>query len=155
VAATLVTATDELIRAFLIGWDRAPAAVALPGAPPKFEWIDNLKDPDGVPNKPTKAPWARIKSIHATGRGTSVTDRRYENGGTLFIQIFVPKMTTDAGDVAQKIAQVVNEGLKEYRGSVTLSSIRHNDVPSDGAYFRQEVLCQFTWTEVRSLRYGR
>lgn len=150
-AATLVTATDEILVLFEAIWAKAHEAAGLPGP---FKYVNNLIDPDGVPNDAQKRPWARIKIVHATGQSTSVSSRRYQNGGTVFIQIFVPKNTTDAGSKAQYIAQFVARALQMHRGNVTITSVRHNDVPADGPYFRQEVLYQFSWIEVRRSRYG-
>lgn len=153
-AATLVTAHDELVKAFLIGWNRA---APLAGDTGKYPYIVNFTDPDGVPNKALSGPWSRINAVHASGVGTSVSRRRYENAGTLFVQIFVPESPLGAKAAAKKaqtIAQAVSDGLKEYRGLVDLTSIRFNDVPKDGPYFRQDVLCQFRWTQIRSGRNG-
>lgn len=153
-AATLVEAHDALITAVLLGWKRAPEAAGDTG---KYSYIVNMVDPDGVPNAPLAGPWCRINAVHSTGTGTSVSRRRYDNLGTLFVQIFVPeneKGAKAAATKAQKIAQSVSDGLKEYRGLVDLTSIRFNDAPKDGPYFRADVLCQFRWIQVRSGRYG-
>lgn len=152
-AATLVDAHDDLVKAVLIGWQQAPAALGETGS---FSYVVNFADPDGVPKK-TDKPWCRITAVHASGVGTSVSRRRYENAGTLFVQIFVPespKGPRKAATDAQKIAQLVSDGLKGYRGLVDLTSIRFNDVPKDGPYFRQDVLCQFRWAQIRSGRNG-
>lgn len=154
-AATLVTAHDELITAFLVGWNKAPAEVGDTG---KYEYVVDFNDPDGVPDHPLQRPWARIKAVHSSGSETSVSGRRYENGGVFYIQIFIPKSVLGAKIAARKgqtIAQAVSDGLKRHRGPVVLTKIRFNDVPADGAYFRQDVLCQFSWTEVRSILDGR
>lgn len=153
-ASTLVDAHDSIITAVLIGWKKAPALSGDTGA---YPYIVNMVDPDGVPNKPLNGPWCRINAVHSTGQGTSISRKRYENAGTLFVQIFVPEANLGpkaAAKKAQTIAQSVSDGLKEYRGLVDLTSVRFNDVPKDGPYFRADVLCQFRWTQVRSGRNG-
>ncbi len=153
-AATLVEAQDALITAVLLGWKKAPA---LAGDTGTYPYVVQFNDPDGVPNTALSGPWCRINPVHSVGRGTSVSRRRYENGGTLFVQIFVPESVRGAKAAAKKaqtIAQAVNDGLKEYRGLVDLTSIRFSDVPKDGPYFRQDVICQFRWTQIRSGRNG-
>ncbi len=151
---TLVDARNELIELFDVAVEKANAIPEVRGPLTKvLAFNDTSRVPEspaipGIPLAPM-APWARLSIRHSGGQSTSISQRRYINRGSIFVNVFVPKTTTDAAHRAQIIAQCFNAVFKEHRGSVDLRSIRYTDVPPDAAYFGQDVLAEFEWREFR------
>lgn len=153
---TLVDARNELIKLFDEGLARANAIAEVRGPVARvlaFNDTSKVPESNAIPviSVPPMTPWARLSIRHSGGQATSISRRRYTNRGTIFVNVFVPKTTTDAAHRAQVIAQCFNAVFKEHVGSVDLRSIRYTDVPPDAAYFGQDVLAEFEWREFRRL----
>lgn len=116
--------------------------------------------PDVVAEKPettdgADTPWARAGVTHTNGGQASlagdVGQRRWRRVGFLWVQVFTP--IGDGGTRSDEIAQVLVDALQTQRSAegVWFRNPRMRDVttPSGAAFKQTNVLCDFSYDDVR------
>jgi hypothetical protein len=109
-----------------------------------------------VPATPpdSNSVWARAILRHATGAQASLSGpingaTRWNNGGTVFIQVFGP--VGDGSSAAYDAAKIVADAYKGARNlSVWFRNVRINEVGTRGAFEQINVLADFSYDEIRS-----
>ena len=99
------------------------------------------------------APWARITVRHATGRQTTLGNRRagrrFERRGTLWVEIYTPSgQGLSTADDLYMVALNALEG-RETPSGIWFSNVRLTESGLDGAWFKGIVRADFLYDEVK------
>lgn len=132
---TFDEARDAMLATFKAAWDpRVALYPDVPGDPPSSAVL-----------------WARVTLLHAVGRQASLTGGlgtvKYERQGILWIQVFAP--VGDGKKAGYDAAQVLVNAYQAAQGSVWYRNIRMNEMGTDGAFERLDVMTDFEYTDVR------
>jgi hypothetical protein len=123
----------------------APAAL---GIDVTIGAVYTMKDRDKIPDDATRRPWIRATIMHNdAGRG-SISGRRRTHEGTFRVSVFWPNDKSDSANKVQVLANYIQQCLVAHRGFVWLKRIRFEDVEPEGAYSREDVVCDFTWEQL-------
>ena len=141
-SATYEQAADDMLAVFRDAWAPTGWPVDYPNIKP-----DTTIPPD------TPIPWARVNIVHGSGGQTALAgadgSRRFDRGGVLIAQIFVP--TGEGAARSQQLQKLVSDA---YEGQATprhiwFRNVRVNEVgPSDG-WWQVNVIAEFTYDEIK------
>lgn len=148
-AATITTARDEMLSAFIDTWGADPSSSSVqvlyenvPGEPPT--------EVDPATGK--LPPYVRVSVRHFTGGQTTLSGavgtRTFRRDGLVTIQIFTP-----TGDGFVMSDTLVPIAKRAYEGKATASGIwfrnvRNTEVGTSGAWFQTNILADFTYDEI-------
>lgn len=110
------------------------------------EWPD-------VSGKPkTNGTWLRVVLRHADGRQVSLSDeigqRRWQNTGVLFLQVFSPVGTAIVS--GYDVAHALMNAYRTFQHSILwVTNPRMNEVGNSGAYEQINVSIDFNYDDVR------
>jgi hypothetical protein len=150
-AANYTTAIDEILGLFKAAWD-AGAGTFNGGTVPevRYDGIGEAGPPDG------EAPWAKVTIRHGSSPQGSLSSGaglvRYENGGTITVQVRYPLKSGGLNDNAKGLAEVARAA---FRGKATASQVwfrnaRINEVGAVDAYYLINVNVEFLYDELVS-----
>lgn len=154
--ATVGQAKDDIFERFRTEWEGDAASTSIPVKWPDVaqgEFPPKTQDADGEP-----VPWARITILHNLGAGGEAAisgdggvgaRRRYTRFGVVTVELFTP--WGDGGVLADQLNMVVLRAFESQRtpNGVIFRNVRPVEQSRDGAYRKDNVLCEFEYDEVR------
>lgn len=98
---------------------------------------------------PSEGVWARPTLRHESGAQSSLGDSvgtiLYDNGGTLFIQVFTP-MGQGSG-INYDLCQILVSAYRKAKGEEWYRNARMQEIGPDGAFLQHNVLVDFTYSD--------
>lgn len=136
---SLNDARGRIYGAFLAAWSATPATSIT---------FDNEKyDP------PAAGDWARLTVRHNARQQESLGgtgSRKFESGGTVFIQCFAPLDTGAArADALAQDAQGIFEGMTLLPEGIRFTSAVVREIGSTDDWYQINVEAEFTYTETK------
>lgn len=138
---TYAEARDEMFKVFTGKWATL-TFTAYPTGPYPVVW----DDVGAVP--PANAPWARLTLRHGSVSQSlgPIGGRRFEQTGTLFIQLFAP--LGDGLKTVYAIAHAIAEAYRNAQTCVMFRRVRIQEIGARGEFEQINVLTDFVYDEV-------
>ena len=141
--ASLTQAQDEILGLFRTAWEAGPPSQGVP-----------VLYPDVAQDVPNAGTWARV-TLLLTGGGQATLSgatgtRVFRYTGTVVMQVFTP--TGEGQVLSQQLAHIAKnayEGKASTPGGVWFRDARYGANGQDGNWFRQDVLVDYVYDEVR------
>lgn len=137
---------NEVIRLVTDAWLAAPAVVGMPGPFIPLVLADGSED-DIPKGNPQRKPWARLRVQHTASAGTSISGRSYRNNGTITINVFVNRDSSDAWNKCQLIGDALKLAIRKHRGNVYFKDVTLRERPVNNGFSQTDVSAAFWWTE--------
>jgi Bacteriophage related domain of unknown function len=141
--ASLTQATDEILGLFRTAWEAGAPSQGLP-----------VLYPDVAQDVPNTGAWARVTLLQTGGGQATLSGatglRMFRYTGTVVVQVFTP--TGEGQVLSQQLAHIVKnayEGEATTPGDIWFRDARYGPSGQDGAWFRQDVLVDYEYEEVR------
>lgn len=135
-------ARDSMLTVFKAAWD-------LLGSPAGSFPAIYSDVPGSVPT--TETVWARVTVRHAVSRTRSLSGglgtQRYENTGTLWVQVFAP--VGDGSSAGYAASQAVVNAYRDANTSVLYRNVTMTELGNEGAFERFDVKADFEYDDVR------
>lgn len=139
-------ATDQILGLFRSAW-LANAGAANGGTVPPVLYPHT--DDGTIPT--TTGAWARISINHETGGQATLgpsAGRQFENGGTLFVQVFAPAIGGTGYNLAQALAEVAKAAFEgKATSGVWFRAVRINEIGPDGPFYQINIAADFLWSQ--------
>ncbi|HET6417983.1 MAG TPA: phage tail terminator-like protein [Polyangiales bacterium] len=142
---TQTEARDAVMDAIRDAWlaDALTMGIAL-------QW-DNVKaDPLGEDDDGNPLPWARVSVRHIFSGQETIAgpgSRKHQTEGVVTVQVFTP--SGDGHSLADQIVEVLKPALRNVAiGNLWFYNVRVNELGTDGAWFVQNFLANFRYSEL-------
>jgi hypothetical protein len=151
-AGDLRTNRNELIKVVSDFWSGAAGGIIGLGDVAKIVIadVDNDGNPDGEINPAAggnKKPFARMRIQHTEARPRSISARRYRTNGAITVNLFVPRIRSDAQAKSILIGEALTSVLRKHRGSVCLTGVTPRERPINNGFNQIDVVSDFYWEQ--------
>lgn len=147
----LRTNRNEMLTEIANFWKLAPGIVGLPGTYPEIVIRDTDSDnnPDDViPTATSKSlPFLRVTVQHTQSSSRAISGRRYRNNGVVTVNLFVPRIRTDANRRCIDLASALTAALKKHRGNVYFVNVTPRERPINNGFSQVDVVSDFFWDQ--------
>lgn len=139
-----IGAIDEMFSLFLAAWTAETAAVV--GSVPKIFWPDTRDAVD------LSKFYCRVsqQTVNETQAGPKTQNKRYENAGLIFVQIFCPSSEVAAKLKGRELAVIARNAFrgKKTTGGVIFQNVRIQELLPENGAERFNVVAEYEYEEI-------